>query len=363
MRKAPPRRGRAIPPRAGGVYSPVAMEIEDLDAAGTARCLLWRDPPSGLTAVLVIDDLTLGPGAGGVRTRAYASLSAAMADAAALAQAMTRKCALAGLDAGGAKVAVVDHPGLDRPRAFARLGAFIAELDGVFRTAGDLGTTAADLAAMASTCPFVHVDERGLVDATARGLLGCIAACAAARGRGLVGLRVAVQGCGTIGAAAARALREAGATLVLADVDAARAEALAGELRAEAVDPAEVLRAEVDVLAPCAVGGVITREVAATLRAWAVCGAANNALADLDAGFVLQARGVLHVPDEVASAGAVIEGIGRSVMGLADRGPLIDALGVTARALLEASARTGEPPVVLAERRARARISAAWSRR
>ena len=86
------------------------MEIEDLDAAGAARCLLWRDPPSGLFAVLVIDDLTLGPGAGGVRTRCYPNLAAAMREASALAQAMTRKCALAGLDAGGAKVVVIDHP-------------------------------------------------------------------------------------------------------------------------------------------------------------------------------------------------------------------------------------------------------------
>ncbi len=339
------------------------MEIEDLDAAGAARVLLWRDPPSGLLAVLVIDDLTLGPGAGGVRTRSYPCLAAAMADAAALAQAMTRKCALAGLAAGGAKAVVIDHPGLDRPRAFARLGAFIAELGGVFRTAGDLGTTAADLAAMASTCPFVHVDERGLVDATARGLLGCIAACAATRGRGLAGLRVAVHGCGAIGGAAARALRDAGAVLVLADVDAAKATALAAELGAAVLEPEALLRADVDVLAPCAVGGVITRELAPQLRAWAVCGAANNALADVEAALALQARGVLHVPDEVASAGAVIEGIGRSVMGLADRRPLIDALGATARALLETAARTGELPVVLAERRARARISAAWSQR
>jgi len=336
------------------------MEIEDLDAAGAARCLVWRDPPSGLLAVLVIDDLTLGPGVGGVRTRGYPSLAAAMHDAAALAQAMTRKCALAGLDAGGAKVVVLDHPGLDRPRAFARLGAFITELGGVFRTAGDLGTGAAELAAMASTCPFVHTDERGLADAAGRGLLACVAACAATRGRGLAGLRVAVQGCGAIGAAAARALRGAGASLVLTDLDAARATTLAAELGARVVAPDAWLGAEVDVLAPCAVGGVIAREDAAAMQAWAVCGAANNALVDLEAARALHARGILHVPDEVASAGAVIDGIGRSVMGLADRGPLIDALGATARALLEAAARGDEPPVVHAERRARARISAAW---
>jgi leucine dehydrogenase len=347
-------RGRVTP--ADGISS------DHLDAAGVARCVIWRDAASGLTAVLVIDDLSLGPAAGGVRTRAYPRLADALAEAAGLAQAMTRKCALAGLAAGGAKAVVLDHPGLDRPRAFARLGQFVAELGGVFRTAGDLGTTAADLAAMATTCPYVHVDERGLAEAVARGLCGCVAACAAIRGRGLAGLRVAIQGCGSIGAAAARALRAGGAVLTVADVDAARAARVAAEVEARVVAPDDLLLEDVDVVAPCAIGGVITPAVAASLRAWAVCGAANNILDSREAARVLAARGVLHVPDEVASAGAVIEGIGRSVMGFADRTPLIDGLGATARALLAEAAASGELPVVLAERWARARVAAAGAR-
>lgn len=339
------------------------LDVEAIDAAGARRCVIWRDAAVGLTAVLAIDDCTLGPAAGGVRTRGYPDLAAALVEASALARAMTRKCALAGLAAGGAKAVVLDHPGLDRSRAFARLGEFVAELGGLFRTAGDLGTTAADLAAMATTCPYVHVDETGLAEAVARGLRGCVAACAEVRGRGLAGLRVAVQGCGAIGAAAARALRAAGATLVVADVDAARAERVGAELGAEVVAPEAVLEVEVDVVAPCAIGGVITEEVAARLRAWAVCGAANNILASRAAARALARRGVLHVPDEVASAGAVIEGIGRSVMGLADRGPWIDALADTARALLAEAAATGELPVVLAERRAAARVAAARAER
>jgi leucine dehydrogenase len=166
------------------------------------RQLEWRDAASGLEAILVIDDDTLGPAAGGVRTRSYPSLAEARADAAALARAMTIKCALAGLDAGGGKCVVLDHPGLDRPRAFAELGARIAELGGGFRTAGDLGTTDADLAAMASTCAWVHAGS-DLAGAVARGVVRCIEACAAVRGVPVAGLAVAIQGCGAIGAAAA----------------------------------------------------------------------------------------------------------------------------------------------------------------
>jgi leucine dehydrogenase len=332
--------------------------LEQMQALEVDRVVLWRDAASGLEAILVIDDVTLGPAAGGVRTRAYRSTADALADAAALARAMTLKCALAGLTAGGGKCVVLDHGGLDRARGFRVLGERIAELGGLFRTAGDLGTTAADLAAMASRCPWVHTEESRLADAVAHGLLRCIEACAALRGVAIADLRVAVQGAGSIGAAVARRLSAAGARLIVADVDAARAYAVAGETGATVGDPAEILTAPVDVIAPCAVGGVIDVVVAQAMRAWAVCGAANNLLASPEAEDALIARGVLVVPDVVASAGAVIEGIGRTVMQHADRTPLIDALGTTARRILEESRRTGTRPSAIARHMANAQIAA-----
>jgi leucine dehydrogenase len=114
------------------------------------------------------------------------------------------------------------------------------------------------------------------------------------------------------------------------------------------------------VLAPCAIGGVIDGALAARLGAWAVCGAANNVFADDRAARVLHERRVLVVPDVLASAGAVIDGIGASVMGRADRAreAMIDALGDTAASLLRESAATGRTTTDLAHARARARIMA-----
>lgn len=330
--------------------------FESIERSGSARCLYSSDRGSGLRAILVIDDLTLGPAAGGVRTHAYSSVVAAAEDCARLARAMTLKCSLAGLDAGGAKLVVMDHPDLDRPRAFARLGQLVDQLDGLFRTAGDLGTTKLDLEAMATTCRFVHTDESGLANAVARGVLRCVEACASARGVAVSSLRVGVQGVGVIGAAVARRLAEAGASILLADIDEDRAARVAAALGAERVDPRAISSVSCDVFAPCAVGGVIGGDEARELQAWAVCGAANNILRDDFAARILTERGVLVVPDPVASAGAVIQGLGRSVMGLEDPGPLIDALGVTAREILHESSLSGEPTPAIAERRARMRI-------
>ncbi len=331
--------------------------FDALETTGLAQAIFVSDAPSGLRAIIAIDDLTLGPAAGGIRTMRYASVEQALIDVAGLARAMTLKCALGGLDAGGGKAVVIDHEGLDRKRAFEVLGARVEELGGLFRTAGDLGTTVADLEAMAETTKYVHTEEVDLSAAVARGLLRCVEACCDVKGVDIEGLRVGVQGVGSIGAAVCRALADAGAELVIADIDTEAAMALAPLINARTVAPEAILEAEVDVLCPCAVGGVLTEEAAAKVRAWAVVPGANNALASEAASQALHQRGVLLVPDVIASAGAVVDGIGRTVMLLDDRTLLIDRLGETAREVLDRSAERDLPATEVARKLARERIA------
>ncbi len=326
--------------------------------SGPEQIIPLNDKAAGLRGFLVIDDTTLGPAAGGIRTRRYESDDDALADAKQLARAMTLKCSIAGLAAGGGKAVVIDTDELDRARAFTALGKIVEDLGGRFYTAGDLGTTAADLSVMAGHTQYVRTDEAELSAAVARGHLRCIEACAAARGRDIADLRVAVQGCGAIGAAVARALASAGAALLLADVDGVRAMVLAERLGAETTGPDAILTADVDIVAPCAVGGVVTTDVANALQAWAVCGAANNILDSDDVDRALKTRDILHVPDLIASAGAVVEGVGAGIMKLADRTPLVDALGATASDILAEAARTDRTATEIARARAVARISA-----
>ena len=321
---------------------------------GSPELIEVRDPSCGLDAIIAIHSTALGPAIGGVRTYAYPDRAAMVADVTALARAMTVKCSLAGLDAGGGKAVVLDRPGLDRPRAFARMGAAIAELGGRFRTAGDLGTSVDDVAAMAAVCPdWVHTDIAGFAASVARGLVACLDRCVG----DLSGKSVAIQGCGAIGAAVARALGGRGVELIAADVDRARAEATG----ARVVDPSAILAEPCHVLSPNATGGVIDEQVAAAVRAEVVCGAANNIFASVDAERALVDRGVLVIPDAVASAGAVADGIGRSVMGLDDPTPLIDGLGDTAAAIAAEARDSGALPSEVATDRAMRRIAAALS--
>ena len=321
-----------------------------------SRCLLLVDPNSGLRAVLVIDDVTLGPAAGGVRTSSYPRWQDACRDAAALARAMTLKLSLAGLDAGGGKTVVLDHPGLERAAAFRRLGEFVEELRGLFRTTGDLGTSASDLAAMAERTQYVNTNQHHLASATGRSVLAGIRACATIRDVSLAQVTVAIQGCGMIGAGVARILAAEGARLIVADAVPERAQQLAAEVDAYVVPPTEILLADVDVLAPCATGGIITSDVASTIRSWAICGGANNQLTE-DAGRILAERQILFVPDILSSAGASVVGIGQDIMGLSKPDLLIDGLQLQALHILEESLQERLPTAPIAERKALERIA------
>ena len=330
-----------------------------LQAFSPERVERVRAPELGLTAYIVLDSTALGPAAGGVRTKAYDDEADAAADACRLARAMTYKCALGGLAAGGGKAVVIAAPELERAAAFAEMGRRVEALGGAFRTAGDFGTTDDDLAAMAAESRWVHTNTPSLAGAVGRGVLRCAEACADLTGDRIEGLRVAVQGCGDIGAAVAEAFAGAGAEVRVADLDEARARAVAERTGARVVAPDAVLFEDVDLVSPCAVGDVIDASVAERLRARMVVGGANNICTDDAAHEALHGRGILFVPDMISSAGAVVDGIGETVMGLDDRSALVDALRETARQVLEDARRDGRPPVVHAIRRAEARISAA----
>jgi len=321
------------------------------------RLRVVSDETCGLTAVLALDTEVPGPGVGGIRTYAYPDFEAGALDARRLARAMSLKCAIAGLKAAGAKTVVFDHPDLDRPRAFARLGTFIHSLGGGYRAAGDLGTTSADLRAAAAHTSHVHTDEPHLAHAAGVGLANCLIGVARRRGVDPATLRIAVQGCGAIGAAAARGFAALGAEIVVADIDQARAEALARSIGATVVSASAVLTADVDVIAPCAAGGVLTTEVVANVRAWCICGGANNQLESVDAEALLDRRGIVYVPDFVASAGAVIEGMAATV-GTADAASLLGRLTDTVDEILAGAEQAGVTTRHAAERIALQRISA-----
>ena len=289
--------------------------FDRMDAEDHEQVVFCADRAAGLKALIAIHDTTLGPALGGIRMRAYASEAEAVTDALRLAQAMTFKAALAGLDYGGGKAVVIgDHTTTQREALFRALGRAIESLAGRYIPTEDMGTTTADIEWVRKESRFgVGRDEvfGGGGDPspmTAWGVFCGLRACleevwgtAEFHGR-----TVAVQGLGKVGYALARYLHEARAHLIVADVDSARTQKAAAELQARVVEAEEILTQQCDLLAPCAAGGIFNRDTIPHLRCRIIGGGANNQLLTAEDGDALHAQGLLYAPDFAINAGGLI---------------------------------------------------------
>ncbi|MCE8031687.1 MAG: amino acid dehydrogenase [Halomonas sp.] len=273
------------------------------------------DEASGLRAIIAIHDTRRGPALGGLRIYPYADEDDALTDVLRLSRGMTYKSALADLPLGGGKAVIIANPRTDKTPALLRaMGRLVESLGGRYITAEDSGSGEEDMRLIREETRHVsglgHDGESGDPSPfTAHGVFCAMkSAVRYCFGRDdMKGLRVAIQGVGHVGAHLARELHEAGAQLVLTDVDRDSLGLLSDELGALSVAPEEIFDAEVDVFAPCAMGAVLTEGVAGRLRARAICGAANNQLATPVVAELLHRRGILYTPDYVANAGGVIE--------------------------------------------------------
>jgi len=276
------------------------------------QVIALQNRATGLRGFLAIHDTTLGPALGGIRLWRYASEAEALADALRLSRAMTYKASLAELPCGGGKVVLMNHPGLERAEAFEGLGRVVESLGGRFFTGRDVGISDDDLAALGRATRYVACEsspELGdISEHTAIGLWHGMRACLDTAGIASQKARVAIQGLGSVGMWLARLLHRQGVTLVVADLDASRAEQARREFGAEVVAPEKILETPCDVLAPCALGGVISVETARQIQARILCGSANNILASPEAGDELARRGVLYAPDYLVNAGGLIRG-------------------------------------------------------
>src|SRR5690349_5572944 len=254
------------------------------------QVVFCNDSATGLRAIIALHSTALGPGLGGTRFYPYASTDDAIVDVLNLSRGMSYKNALAGLDLGGGKAVIIGDPAhLKREALLRAYGRFVQSLNGRYYTACDVGTYSVDMDHIARECDFVTgrtVEHGGAGDSsvlTAYGVFqGMRAAAEIAWGEPtLAGRTVGVAGVGKVGRHLTGLLIEDGATVVVTDVYAPAVEALQSQYPQIKVveDTAALVASQLDVYAPCALGGALDDDVVETLSARIVCGAANNQLA------------------------------------------------------------------------------------
>jgi valine dehydrogenase (NAD+) len=336
---------------------------------GHEQVVFCQDKQSGLRAIIAIYSTALGPALGGTRFYPYASEDEALHDVLELSRGMAYKNALAGLDHGGGKAVIWGDPDRDKSEPLLRAyGRFVGSLGGRYFTACDVGTYVQDMDLVARETRFVtgrSVEHGGAGDSSILTALGVFQGMRAAADHrwgspSLAGRAVGIAGLGKVGKHLAAHLIEDGATVLATDVSSrARDWARSTFPQLSLVEDADALiRAEIDVYAPCALGGALDDETVPALRAEIIAGAANNQLAHPGIDKLLADRGILYAPDYVVNAGGVIQ-VADEIEGFNFDRAKLRALRIyeTTRQILALADADGVPPAAAADRLAERRMA------
>jgi valine dehydrogenase (NAD+) len=340
-----------------------------LSEAPHEQVVFCHDAPTGLRAIIAIYSTALGPSLGGTRFYPYASEEAAVADVLNLSRAMAYKNALAGLDHGGGKAVIIGDPDLIKSEALLRAyGRFVQSLSGRYITACDVGTYSEDMDVIARECRYVTgrtEPHGGAGDSSVLTALGVFQGMRAAAEHvwgspSLAGRVVGVEGVGKVGRRLVDHLVSDGAQVIVYDVSD---RSLRGVLASHpdisvAASRAELVSGQIDVYAPCALGGAVDDETVAALRARIICGGANNQLAHPGLEKVLEDHQIVYAPDYVVNAGGVIQ-VADELHGFSFERARARAeqIFTTTQRILSSARQESVPPSVAADRLAERRIS------
>ncbi|MEE6309968.1 Glu/Leu/Phe/Val dehydrogenase [Plantactinospora veratri] len=339
------------------------------ESDGHEQVVFCQDKQTGLKAIIAIYSTALGPALGGTRFYPYDTEAEALHDVLDLSRGMAYKNALAGLDLGGGKAVIWGDPERIKTEPLLRAyGRFVESLGGRYYTACDVGTYVADMDLVARETRYVtgrSVEHGGAGDSsvlTAWGVFqGMRAAAEHAWGSPtLAGRRVGVSGLGKVGKHLTGHLIDDGASVVATDVNP---NALAWVRQAYpqvdvVADTQALITSDIDVYAPCALGGALDDDTVPALRASVVVGAANNQLAHPGIEKLLADRGVLYAPDYVVNAGGVIQ-VADEIEGFNFERAKLRATRIydTTREILRLADAEGVPPAVAADRLAERRMA------
>jgi leucine dehydrogenase len=339
------------------------------------KFVAFTDRRVGLKAIVAIHSTLLGPALGGTRVMPYETSEQAMTDVLRLARGMTYKAAAANLPLGGGKAVIMAHPEQINPDMLVAFGDFVESLGGKYYTAEDIGMTPAFMSIVRGRTKCVVGLPRDLGGGgspspfTARGVLhGMREALKFKLGTdSFQGVRVAIQGVGSVGRELAELILAEGGKLIIADAFEKFTQPFRGRDNCEFVGYEDIYESECEVFSPCAIGAILNDNTVPRLKAKIIAGCANNQLLDESRhAFMLQERGVLYCPDYVINAGGLINvaeelNIGgyreeRSLM-------MIKTIAASMKTIFERATRDGITTAEAARRLAEERLHEARERR
>ncbi|MEO0549378.1 MAG: Glu/Leu/Phe/Val dehydrogenase dimerization domain-containing protein [Pseudomonadota bacterium] len=343
------------------------FDLPDFDAHEGVHA--FHDAESGLRCIIAIHSTVLGPSAGGTRMWDYGSGAEMLTDALRLSKGMSYKNAIAGIPHGGGKAVIWGNSKTDKSEAmFLALGRAVESLQGRYYTAEDVGIETADIEIAARETKYAAGLTSGTAASgdpspvTGKGVfLGIKQAALRAFGSDdLSGRTVAVQGVGSVGGYACQHLAEAGAKLLISDIDTEALALIKKTYDAEIVGIDDIYDAEADIFSPNALGAIINHKTLKRLKAKVIAGGANNQLASPEMGALVRDAGIIYAPDYVINGGGIIN-VASEISGTYSEAWVyekLDTLMTTLGEVLDTAIESGRPTNVVADEIAMARIAA-----
>lgn len=293
------------------------LEIKEIPVAGYKKVIEARDDEFQLHCFIAIHNTDLGPALGGTRIYPYENRERALEDVLRLSKAMTYKSSLAKSGSGGGKSVIIGDPAKVKTRKFLHaFGKIVDSLNGDYIAAEDVGTSAADMLVIHEMTPFVSAlpTETSSGDPSRFTAWGVYQSCQAVANKlwgnpSLKGKTILIQGLGNVGSKLANLLFWEGANLIFQEANVQKGKKEAVLYGATFTENANFSEIDCDIFAPCALGGLITKEIVPSLKCKAIVGAANNQLLDDEAGKELAKYGILYAPDFVVNAGGLLNAI------------------------------------------------------
>ena len=287
-----------------------------MDASEHEQIVFCNDKQNGLRAIIALHNTKLGPAFGGCRMWNYKSEMDALHDVLRLSRGMTYKAAMSKINLGGGKAVIFgDSKKEKHQNLFKSFGRFVEGLSGRYITAEDVGTSVEDMEWVRSETSYVTGISRskgGSGDPSPLTALGTYSGMKATvknklGKHSLFGLKIGIQGVGNVGYHLCKYLHKEGALLYVTDVDKDALNRVSNEFGANIIDLEAIYSADIDIYAPCALGGTLNDHTIPQLKCSIVAGAANNQLAEEDLhARKLYERDITYAPDYVINAGGLI---------------------------------------------------------
>lgn len=287
--------------------------ISQMSIMGHDQILFCSDNETGLKAIIAIHDTTLGPALGGTRMWVYNNELEALHDVLRLSRGMTYKNAISNLALGGGKAVIIgDSKTMKSEALFRRFGKFVDSLAGNYITAEDVGISPSDMVWVSKETKHVVGLPGKSGDpspVTAFGTYMGMKACSKLHygSDSLEGKKILVQGVGHVGEYLVDYLSKEGAKIFISDIHEDTISRISKLYGATQIALNDVYDIEMDIYAPCALGGTLNDDTISRLKCGIVAGAANNQLKDENIhGKALLEKDILYAPDFAVNAGGVI---------------------------------------------------------